>query len=111
MSTEDKIGYDPPPWEPEGYINLQWKNTQPCMDVICRCGRMLHVDDELFADWLTCKHCGAGIQIAHSVAMRFFDRPDAPEWRGWDHIVTASDCEPLRTPRFAPPRDSTPPSP
>ena len=41
--------------KPHGWI--QWKGTDVCMDIHCKCGYMSHVDD-LFAYHVKCPNCG-----------------------------------------------------
>ena len=40
---------------PHGWI--QWKGTNACMDVHCKCGELFHIDS-LFAYHVKCPHCG-----------------------------------------------------
>ena len=42
--------------KPHGWI--QWKGTEVCMDVHCKCGRLSHIDAE-FAYHVKCPGCGA----------------------------------------------------
>jgi len=42
--------------KPHGWI--QWKGTDVCMDIHCKCGGMSHVDAE-FAYHIKCPYCGA----------------------------------------------------
>lgn len=42
--------------QPHGWI--QWKGSDVCMDVYCKCGAHLHVDAS-FAYHVECGHCGA----------------------------------------------------
>jgi hypothetical protein len=46
---------DNPEGEAHGWI--QWKGTNVCMDVHCKCGAHCHVDAD-FAYHLKCPHCG-----------------------------------------------------
>lgn len=39
---------------PHGYI--QWKGTDVCMDIHCKCGSLLHVDAK-FAYHVKCPYC------------------------------------------------------
>ena len=39
---------------PRGW--LQWKGTNACLDVYCRCGQQCHVDSD-FLYFLECCHC------------------------------------------------------
>lgn len=41
--------------EPHGWI--QWKGTDVCMDIHCRCGAFSHIDDS-FAYHVKCPICG-----------------------------------------------------
>jgi hypothetical protein len=41
---------------PHGWI--QWKGTNVCMDVYCKCGGQFHIDAD-FAYHVKCPHCGA----------------------------------------------------
>ena len=41
--------------QPHGWI--QWKGTDVCMDVHCKCGELAHVDDD-FAYFVKCGGCG-----------------------------------------------------
>jgi len=40
---------------PHGWV--QWKNTNVCMDVHCKCGHMSHID-EMFVYSIKCPNCG-----------------------------------------------------
>ena len=40
--------------QPHGWI--QWKGTSVCMDVHCKCGKLLHIDAE-FTYHIKCPHC------------------------------------------------------
>lgn len=40
---------------PHGWI--QWKGTDVCMDIHCKCGESTHIDDE-FCYTIKCKTCG-----------------------------------------------------
>jgi hypothetical protein len=46
---------DNPEGEAHGWI--QWKGTNVCMDVHCKCGAHGHIDAE-FAYFIKCAHCG-----------------------------------------------------
>ena len=41
--------------EPHAWV--QWKGTNVCMDIHCKCGEMTHVDDE-FVYHIKCCKCG-----------------------------------------------------
>jgi hypothetical protein len=41
--------------EPHGWI--QWKGTDVCMDVYCKCGQISHIDCD-FTYHIKCPHCG-----------------------------------------------------
>ena len=36
---------------------IQWKGTDVCMDIRCKCGESSHVDDD-FVYHVKCPHCG-----------------------------------------------------
>lgn len=51
---------------PHGWI--QWKGTDVCMDVYCKCGKHFHIDDEFayFVKCPVCKtiyHCNGHIEL------------------------------------------------
>lgn len=39
------------------YASLQWKGTEACMDVYCKCGKQFHFDKD-FLYHIKCGHCG-----------------------------------------------------
>lgn len=41
--------------QPHGWI--QWKGTNVCMDVYCKCGSQFHIDTD-FAYHVKCNECG-----------------------------------------------------
>ena len=41
--------------EPHGWV--QWKGTDVCMDIHCKCGCVSHIDAE-FAYFVECPECG-----------------------------------------------------
>jgi len=41
--------------KPHGWV--QWKGTDVCMDVHCKCGELCHIDAG-FAYYVKCTHCG-----------------------------------------------------
>lgn len=41
--------------KPHGWV--QWKGTEVCMDVHCKCGAHIHIDAD-FAYHVKCPHCG-----------------------------------------------------
>ncbi len=45
------------PEEGEGHAWIQWKGTNVCMDVHCRCGAHGHIDDS-FTYFYRCVGCG-----------------------------------------------------
>ena len=40
------------------YAHIQWKGTDVCMDIHCKCGADLHIDEE-FCHHIKCIRCGA----------------------------------------------------
>ena len=47
---------------------FQWKGTEVCADIHCRCGAFLHYDGDFFY-FFTCGHCGQAWEIGTHVAM------------------------------------------
>ena len=41
--------------KPHGWI--QWKGTDVCVDIYCKCGALCHFDGD-FMYHIKCKHCG-----------------------------------------------------
>lgn len=60
--------------EPHGWI--QWKGTDVCMDVYCKCGFHGHVDEE-FLYYVECPNCNAIYKVnGHVEFIELKDRPD-----------------------------------
>lgn len=57
---------DNPEGEAHGWI--QWKGTQVCMDVHCKCGAHCHLDAE-FAYVLKCPHCNRVYAVGANVKL------------------------------------------
>lgn len=56
MTDEEASRSVSPPEGPHAFI--QWKGTDVCMDVYCKCGQPNHIDG-FFAYNVKCRHCGA----------------------------------------------------
>lgn len=56
----------PEPGESQGWI--QWKGTDVCMDVHCRCGHHGHIDDS-FAYFYLCPKCGVTFAVGQTVRL------------------------------------------
>ena len=52
----------------EGKAWIQWKNTNVCMDVHCRCGHHGHVDAE-FAYFYRCPECLTVFAVGQTVRL------------------------------------------
>lgn len=52
----------------EGHAWIQWKGTNVCMDVHCRCGAHGHVDAE-FAYFYRCAACGRTFVVGQTVRL------------------------------------------
>jgi hypothetical protein len=52
--------------EPFGYI--QWKGTDVCMDLHCKCGHHGHVDDEFFY-YYVCPKCKTTYAVGNKVKL------------------------------------------
>ena len=42
----------------EGHGWIQWKGTEPCVDLHCTCGAHLHADESFFFYHFKCGECG-----------------------------------------------------
>lgn len=65
----DQISLDCSVPEPgEGHAWIQWKGTEVCMDVHCRCGHHGHVDAE-FAYFYKCPKCHITFCVGQTVRL------------------------------------------
>jgi len=65
---------DPAPEGPHGWV--QWKGTDACMDLYCKCGRSSHVDADFFY-FFQCPECHQKYQVGQHVLL--FELPDGTE--------------------------------
>lgn len=63
MKSDDTI-----PERGEGSAWVQWKGTDVCMDVHCRCGTMGHIDAS-FAYFYKCLKCGVLFAVGQTVRL------------------------------------------
>ena len=56
----------------EGHASIQWKGTNVCMDVRCRCGMQGHIDAD-FAYFYKCIACGVTFAVGHTVRLYAID--------------------------------------
>jgi hypothetical protein len=63
---EDVYSQDSPTGDAHAWI--QWKGTDVCMDVHCRCSEMFHVHGE-FAYFWRCPECGATFALGQTVKL------------------------------------------
>lgn len=47
---------------------IQWKGTNVCMDLHCKCGKFTHIDDD-FVYYLQCPYCKQIYQVNGHVEM------------------------------------------
>jgi len=64
------------PDEGEGHAWIQWKGTNVCMDVQCRCGAHGHVDAD-FAYFYHCQRCGTTFCVGQTVRLYPIDQSAA----------------------------------
>lgn len=77
----------------EGCAQIQWKGTNVCMDVKCRCGAHGHVDAE-FAYFYKCLACGT--TFALGVTVRLYPMDEACAAARNQHCVKVDeDLAPL----------------
>jgi hypothetical protein len=55
---------------------VQWKGTDLCMDVHCRCGTSSHIDG-MFAYYVKCPNCGTVYELSTRLLARVV--PDADD--------------------------------
>ena len=68
--------------KPHGWI--QWKGTDVCMDVHCKCGKHLHFDQD-FLYHVECGHCGAVYMCnGHIELIEIEEKPDGCVYTGFD---------------------------
>lgn len=51
-----------------GHGWIQWKGTNVCMDITCKCGEHDHIDAE-FLYAVTCRACGATFAVGQNVEL------------------------------------------
>lgn len=59
---------------PHGWI--QFKGTELCMDVHCKCGELTHIDG-MFVYFIKCGNCGAVYELNGHIEL--IERTDEPE--------------------------------
>lgn len=82
----EAIGED----DPHGWI--QWKGTDVCMDLHCKCGAHLHVDTDFFY-YFTCGRCGTVYAVGATVRLVELTDPDhiAEATSGCHQVVEDDD--------------------
>jgi len=81
-------GQDTPAGEAHGWV--QWKGTNVCMDIHCRCGHHGHVDADFFYAY-RCPKCGATYAVGQVVKLIPLTEEQAA--RFWHQPVTDEDDE------------------
>lgn len=80
---------DPTPDHPHGWI--QWKGTDVCMDLHCKCGWHGHIDTDFFYYW-KCSQCGTVYSCSGYVRMIELDEPNTEfVLRTMDHVVKTDE--------------------
>lgn len=59
-------------------VFVQWKGTEACLDLRCRCGRTSHYDGG-FAYALRCPHCGATYTLPDTLTLAEGDGGHTPQ--------------------------------
>lgn len=59
--------HDPTPTGPHGWI--QWKGTQPCIDLHCSCGYHGHMDADFFFYYYKCPKCKQGYALGQHIVL------------------------------------------
>ena len=68
--------------QPHGWI--QWKGTDVCMDIHCKCGSLNHIDAD-FAYFVKCPNCGTVYMCNGHI--EFIELEEEPD----DCVVTPED--------------------
>lgn len=73
------------PGEAHGWI--QWKGTNVCIDLHCKCGAHMHFDGEFFYHF-QCPHCGRKYAVGQNVALIELTEAEAKEQAGhcWQSV-------------------------
>lgn len=69
--VQDNLSTDAGGW-------IQWKGTDVCMDVHCRCGHVGHIDKEFFY-FYECPECGAKYAVGQNVKFIPLTKEEADE--------------------------------
>lgn len=70
MAIERNFAGDPHGW-------VQWKGTDVCMDIHCKCGHLSHIDDT-FAYYVRCPKCKTVYHCnGHIELIELEEEPDA----------------------------------
>lgn len=83
---ETVYSQDNPEGDAHGWI--QWKGTQVCMDVHCKCGAHCHVDAD-FAYFLKCPHCQRVYATGCNVKLIELNEEQRK------HVESGQTCEPI----------------
>ena len=59
---------------------IQWKGTNVCMDISCKCGSQLHIDAE-FAYYVKCTDCNTLYSVSPYVKLVKLDAEDIEYFR------------------------------
>ena len=70
----------------QGHAWIQWKGTDVCMDVRCRCGAHGHVDAS-FAYFYKCLACGDTFAVGQTVRLYALDEEYAKRHQGVQPVV------------------------
>lgn len=54
---------------PSPYGWIQWQGTQVCMDILCACGKLSHVDAE-FCFHVKCPACGTTYECDPHITLK-----------------------------------------
>lgn len=63
--------------------SIQWKGTDVCIDLHCKCGKHMHFDGEFFYNF-KCPHCDRSYAVGQNIALIELD-PDEIEHKK-DHV-------------------------
>jgi hypothetical protein len=92
-SYESIYSRDNPEGEAHGWI--QWKGTNVCIDLHCKCGAHMHFDGD-FLYHFSCPHCGRKYALGQNVALIELTEDEAEANRtGCWQVVEPDEDKPL----------------
>ena len=77
-----------PKKESHGWI--QWKGTEVCIDIHCKCGYLGHFDGDFFY-WYKCRKCGRYYSVGQNVVLHEITSKEDIKYVTEEHVGFKSD--------------------